>query len=99
MTTLGEILKEKLQATALPQVQAAAAWVDQTEVVRWWKASEQTPPLDVDVLCAWGDHKGAWIGAYILHHGWVGADGASLDPPPRYWCMMPTGPIDEDRAK
>lgn len=99
MSTLGEILRTKLQAAAVPQAEAAALWLDQTEVLRWWKVSEQLPPLDVDVLCSWGDDKGPWIGAYVQHHGWIGADGMPFNPPPRYWCTLPSGPIDEPPAK
>lgn len=94
MSTFGDLLREKLEGVALPQAQAAAAWIDRTEVIRWWKVSEQLPPLDVDVLCSWGDQGGIYLGAYVQHHGWVGSDGMPMDPPPLYWCALPDGPLD-----
>jgi len=94
MTTLGEILRSKLEGTAVPQVEAVALWLDRTETLRWWRVSEQLPPLDADVLMSWGDDQGTWVGAYTLHHGWVGVDAMPVDPPPLYWSAMPVGPVD-----
>jgi len=91
MSTLTQHLKRALQAQD-SRAAHLTAWLDTTEVLRWWKVAEQLPPLDVDVLVSWGDSNGTLMGAYILHHGWVGMDAMPLNPPPRYWCAIPSGP-------
>lgn len=94
MSTLGRILREKLGVIE-SAAGTAAAWFDQVETLRWWKVSEQPPPIDVDVLGSWGDGLGvyqvAWLGE---DRGWYGGDAIPLKSPPKYWCMFPYGPID-----
>ena len=94
MSTLGRILREKLGQIE-SAAGSAAAWFDQVETLRWWRVSEQLPPIDVDVLGSWGDGRGtyqvAWLGD---GRGWCGGDAMPLESAPIYWCAFPVGPVD-----
>ena len=90
MGTLAQMLRARLD-----QAEAAAAWLDLIEPLRWWKTSVQTPPLDHDVLVAWGDDRGIYMAAWLGDEGgWVGADSIKLESEPRYWAALPRGPVD-----